>query len=74
MVKQARHMIASGELGPVRKVVVEYPQGWLTEKLEDEGQKQAAWRSDPAKAAKQEHTETLERMPLIWLNMSQVCR
>ena len=52
MVKQARHMIASGELGPVRKVVVEYPQGWLTEKLEDEGQKQAAWRSDPAKAGK----------------------
>ncbi|MBL6826361.1 MAG: Gfo/Idh/MocA family oxidoreductase, partial [Balneolaceae bacterium] len=52
MVKQARHMIASGELGPPRKVVVEYPQGWLTEKLEDEGQKQAAWRSDPAKAGK----------------------
>ena len=45
-------MIASGELGPPRKVVVEYPQGWLTEKLEDEGQKQAAWRSDPAKAGK----------------------
>ena len=52
MVKQARHMIASGELGPVRKVVVEYPQGWLTEKLEDEGQKQATWRSDPTKAGK----------------------
>ena len=52
MVKQARYMIASGELGPVRKVVVEYPQGWLTEKLEDEGQKQATWRSDPAKAGK----------------------
>ena len=52
MVKQARHMIASGELGPVRKVVVEYPQGWLTDKLEDEGQKQATWRSDPTKAGK----------------------
>ncbi len=52
MVKQARHMIASGELGPPRKVVVEYPQGWLTDKLEDQGQKQAAWRSDPAKAGK----------------------
>ena len=52
MVKQARQMISSGDLGPVRKVVVEYPQGWLTDKLEDEGQKQASWRSDPTKAGK----------------------
>lgn len=52
MVKQARQMISSGDLGPVRKVVVEYPQGWLTDKLEDEGQKQAIWRSDPTKAGK----------------------
>jgi predicted dehydrogenase len=52
MVKQARQMISSGDLGPVRKVVVEYPQGWLTDKLEDEGQKQAIWRSDPNKAGK----------------------
>ena len=46
-------MISSGDLGPVRKVVVEYPQGWLTDKLEDEGQKQAIWRSDPPKQVKQ---------------------
>ena len=50
MVKQARDMIAAGELGKIRKIVVEYPQGWLATKLEDTGQKQAAWRSDPAKS------------------------
>lgn len=47
MVKQAREMIRHGELGKIRKVVVEYPQGWLTTKLEDSNQKQAAWRNDP---------------------------
>ena len=52
MVKQARAMIAAKELGKIRKVVVEYPQGWLTTKLEDENQKQAAWRNDPKKAGK----------------------
>lgn len=50
MVKQARHMARSGELGTLRKVVVEYPQGWLSTLLEATGQKQAAWRSDPARA------------------------
>ncbi|GAA5483416.1 Gfo/Idh/MocA family protein [Haloferula sargassicola] len=50
MVKQARDMIAGGELGKIRKVVVEYPQGWLATKLEDTGKKQAAWRSDPKKS------------------------
>ncbi len=52
MVKQARAMMAAGELGEVKKIVVEYPQGWLTDKIEDEGQKQAEWRSDPTKAGK----------------------
>jgi predicted dehydrogenase len=47
MVKQARLMIKNGELGAIRKVVVEYPQGWLSEKIEDANQKQAAWRNDP---------------------------
>jgi predicted dehydrogenase len=47
MVKQAREMVLSGELGKIRKVVAEYPQGWLATPLEDEGQKQAAWRTDP---------------------------
>lgn len=52
MVKQARQMIRKGELGKVRKIMVEYPQSWLTDKIEDEGQKQAAWRADPEKAGK----------------------
>jgi predicted dehydrogenase len=47
MVKQARQMIAHGELGAVRRIVVEYPQGWLRTALEPSDQKQAAWRTDP---------------------------
>ncbi|MFT5748642.1 MAG: putative dehydrogenase [Saprospiraceae bacterium] len=50
MVKQAKSMIKNGEIGTIRKVVVEYPQGWLATKLEDSGQKQAAWRTDPTKS------------------------
>ncbi len=50
MVKQARHMIAAGELGEIRKVIVEYNQGWLATKLEETGQKQASWRSDPSRS------------------------
>ncbi|MBI2256924.1 MAG: Gfo/Idh/MocA family oxidoreductase [Proteobacteria bacterium] len=47
MVRHARQMVADGALGPLRVVQVEYPQDWLTEKLEATGQKQAAWRADP---------------------------
>ena len=50
MVKQAKQMIRNGELGDIRKVVVEYPQGWLSTALEATEQKQAAWRTDPAKS------------------------
>jgi len=50
MVRQARHMARSGELGAIRKVVVEYNQGWLASKLEATGQKQADWRTDPARS------------------------
>ena len=50
MVKQARAMVAQGRIGKVRKVVVEYPQGWLATSIDADGQKQAAWRTDPAKA------------------------
>lgn len=50
MVKEARHLIRSGKLGKIRKVVAEYPQGWLSTKLEDQGHKQALWRADPQKA------------------------
>lgn len=50
MVKQARMMIANGELGKIRRIVVEYPQGWLSTALEQTDQKQASWRTDPAKS------------------------
>jgi predicted dehydrogenase len=50
MVRQARELIAAGELGEIRVVQVEYPQDWLTDKLEDSGQKQAVWRTDPARS------------------------
>jgi predicted dehydrogenase len=50
MVKEARHIIASGQLGTIRKVLVEYPQGWLSTFLEGGNQKQAAWRTDPARS------------------------
>jgi predicted dehydrogenase len=50
MVKQAKAMIKNGTLGNIRKVVVEYPQGWLSTKLEDSDQKQASWRNDPARS------------------------
>ncbi|MCZ6834311.1 MAG: Gfo/Idh/MocA family oxidoreductase [Planctomycetota bacterium] len=47
MIKQARAMVQDGELGKIRKVLVEYHQGWLAERIEATGQKQASWRSDP---------------------------
>ena len=48
LVRDARALCASGELGTIRKVAVEYLQGWLTQPLEKTGQKQAGWRVDPA--------------------------
>ncbi|HYG40523.1 MAG TPA: Gfo/Idh/MocA family oxidoreductase [Cytophagales bacterium] len=50
MVKEAREMIKSGKLGKIRKVSVEYPQGWLATKVEASGSKQAGWRTDPSKS------------------------
>ncbi len=50
MVKQARAMVKAGQLGVVRKIVVEYPQGWLATAVDAEGMKQASWRTDPAQA------------------------
>ena len=50
MVRQAAEMVANGELGTIRKVIAEYLQGWLTTPLETTGMKQAAWRTDPARA------------------------
>ena len=52
MVKEAKYQNASGALGRVRKIYVEYPQGWLSSFLESEGQTQAAWRTDPTKSGK----------------------
>ncbi|MFW2476634.1 MAG: Gfo/Idh/MocA family protein [Sediminibacterium sp.] len=52
MVKQARAMVAGGVLGKIRKVWVEYPQGWLSKLSEREGNKQAAWRTDPKRSGK----------------------
>ncbi|MFC6997182.1 Gfo/Idh/MocA family protein [Rufibacter roseus] len=52
MVKQARQMVQAGELGKIRKVLVEYTQGWLSRLSEQEGNAQAAWRTDPSKSGK----------------------
>lgn len=49
MVKEAKHRIAQGQLGQIKKVIVEYPQGWLASK-NDESSKQASWRLDPNQA------------------------
>jgi predicted dehydrogenase len=52
MVKQAKAMVRDGKLGKIRKVWVEYPQGWLSTLSEKEGNTQAAWRTDPKKSGK----------------------
>ena len=50
MVKEAKQLVKAGKLGAIRKIYVEYPQGWLSTFLEGEHQKQAAWRTDPGKS------------------------
>lgn len=50
MVRQAREMVAAGEVGRIRVVQVEYPQDWLAEPAETEGLKQAEWRTDPERS------------------------
>jgi predicted dehydrogenase len=79
MVKQARAMIAHGDIGKVRKIVVEYPQGWLSTPLEKTNQKQAAWRSDPKKSGVGgalgdigTHAENLSEY-ITGLQISQMC-
>jgi len=52
MVKQAKQLLKNGTLGKIRKVYVEYPQGWLSTFLEGTGQAQASWRTDPKKSGK----------------------
>ena len=79
MVKQAKAMIKNGELGAIRKVVVEYPQGWLSTKLEDSDQKQAAWRTDPKRSGAAgamgdigTHAENLSEY-ITGLEISELC-
>ena len=51
-VKHARKLVADGAFGKIRKVYVEYPQGWLSSKVEDAGNAQASWRTDPKRSGK----------------------
>ena len=78
LVKQARAMVQAGELGVVRKVVAEYSQGWLSTLIEATGQKQADWRTDPARAGAGalgdigSHAEHLARY-VTGLEIEQLC-
>jgi predicted dehydrogenase len=78
-VKHAREMIARGDIGQVRFVNAEYPQEWLSTLLEKEGQKQAAWRADPAQTGKSNcvgdigsHVENMVRY-LTGLEITRLC-
>jgi predicted dehydrogenase len=79
MVKQAREFVRNGSVGTIRKVVVEYPQGWLADAIEKTGQKQAAWRTDPKKSGAAgcmgdigTHAENLARY-ITGLEISELC-
>lgn len=79
MVKEARHLIRAGKLGTLRKVVVEYPQGWLATFLEGDGAKQAVWRTDPKQAGVSSaigdigsHAENLARY-ITGLEIERIC-
>lgn len=50
MVKEAKHYVSKGKLGNIRQIYVEYPQGWLATPLEQDGDKQASWRTDPERS------------------------
>jgi predicted dehydrogenase len=72
-------MVSSGKLGKIKKIIVEYPQGWLATKIEDTGQKQAAWRTDPKRAGISScmgdigtHAENLAEY-ITGLKISEVC-
>lgn len=51
-VKDAKERVAKGEFGDIKRIYVEYPQGWLASKLEDSGNPQASWRTDPKRSGK----------------------
>jgi predicted dehydrogenase len=79
MVKQARELVRNGTVGSIRKVVVEYPQGWLADAIERTGQKQASWRTDPKRSGAAgcmgdigTHAENLARY-ITGLEIEQLC-
>lgn len=79
MVKEAREMVRRGDLGKILKVVAEYPQGWLLEPVETEGNKGAAWRTNPALAGASScigdigtHAENLGRY-ITGLEIEELC-
>ncbi|HYP16824.1 MAG TPA: Gfo/Idh/MocA family oxidoreductase, partial [Opitutus sp.] len=79
MVKQAREFVRNGTLGAIRKVVVEYPQGWLSTRIEASGQKQAGWRTDPKRSGAAgcigdigTHAENLARY-ITGLQIEELC-
>jgi len=79
MVKEARSIIKKKKLGEIRKVIVEYPQGWLSTFLEKSNQKQAAWRTDPKKSGQAgamgdigTHAENLAEY-ITGLKITQLC-
>jgi predicted dehydrogenase len=79
MVKQARALVRSGALGTLRKVVVEYSQGWLARDIESDGHKQASWRTDPTRSGAAgcmgdigTHAENLARY-VTGLRISELC-
>ncbi len=79
LVKQARALVRNGELGEIRKVAAEYAQGWLSRPIELDGQKQAAWRTDPELAGAAgclgdigTHVENLTRY-ITGLEIDELC-
>ena len=79
MVKLAKDMVKQGDLGKVLKVVVQYPQGWLIHPIEKDGQKQAAWRTDPKQSGAAgcigdigTHAENLVEY-IAGLKISEIC-
>jgi predicted dehydrogenase len=79
MVKQARELVRNGTVGTIRKVVVEYPQGWLADAIEKSGQKQASWRTDPKRSGAAgsmgdigTHAENLARY-ITGLEIEELC-
>jgi predicted dehydrogenase len=79
MVKEARELVRNGDLGKILKVVAEYPQGWMIQPIDAEGQKQAAWRTDPSRTGASScigdigtHAENLGRY-ITGLEIEELC-